>query len=240
MTNQITVNVSALTDRVDTLQNSVTGLQLELQQIRNTIPTTLPEFTDPVPVNISNPTPPIDLTALLTELGAIKNILETQQIPVQPNEPTPMLTPVSLSNAAISLTGNWNVAAPDNLAAAIDSNNESSTGWGEITGGGSSAGIVFIAPTANKYYAEVEVGIRMASQWNGGDAEWAIAVGSDIVQVNVWGGRFRPTATEQRLVIPIWFSGTHIVSTLKDVGAGHPQMKVYGIRLWRYTPPTGE
>lgn len=51
-TNNINIDASAITNRVDVLQQSVLLLQSELVGIRQIIPTNLPEFTEPVPVNI--------------------------------------------------------------------------------------------------------------------------------------------------------------------------------------------
>ena len=239
MTNSITVNVSALTDRVDTLQNSVTGLQMELQQIRNTIPTTLPEFTNPVPVNINNPVPPIDLTALLAELGAIKTILQTAQSPGQSTQPTSMFTAVSLSTAVMSLNGNWNDSIPGNLPNAIDGSPDTATGWGQISGNGNTAGIVLTVSTSDRYYVEIDAEIAMGGGWDNGEAEWFIAAGTSTTLLPIEGGRLRPTATPRRLTVPVWLVGTTLSVNARDIGGGQARLRIHDIKVWRYTVAAG-
>ena len=234
---ELTVNVSPLTDRVDNLQSSVTQLRQELIQIRQTIPINLPEFTEPVPVNISGGMN-IDLSGIASQLTEIKQVLETQLTPPPPPPSTPpMLEEIPLSSTAISVN-TWTHTTPSNLGAIVDGNPSTATTWGRLGGMGSHGWMQAEIGTSDRLYIEVTFGIRMADNNNGGSTAFFIQTGNNTdVLLTIIENRISPTGTEQIFTVPVWMNSRYLRIRLVDNGGGQPEMRFYQIKAWRLNLP---
>ncbi|HBL10174.1 MAG TPA: hypothetical protein DD379_01825 [Cyanobacteria bacterium UBA11162] len=239
MTNQITVNISALTDRVDTLQTAVTTLQTELVQIRNTIPVNLPEFTSPVPVNIQNASPPVDITGISTLLTEIKSILQANSSPSPMPQVTPLLETYPLLGSTITVA-NWNVTTPTDLSAIVDGNLDTATGWGQLTGMWNKGHFEVDLGVEGRYYIEVKIGLQVDPGWPNALLEYSIESSSfGLGFVPLWQVRLRPGTTEVTRSICVWMSGRYVRVCATDLGDGQPRLRVYSFKVWKVNVPTG-
>ncbi|HAX78977.1 MAG TPA: hypothetical protein DCY88_24935 [Cyanobacteria bacterium UBA11372] len=239
MTNQITVNISALTDRVDTLQTAVTTLQTELVQIRNTIPVNLPEFTNPIPVNIQNASPPVDITGISTLLTEIKSLLETSSSPPSMPQVTSLLEAYPLLGSTIT-TANWSVTTPTDLSAIVDSNLNTATGWGQLSGMWNKGHFEFDLGIEGRYYIEAKIGIQIDPGWPNALVEYSIETSPSGVEfIPVWQARLRPGTTERTSTICSWTNGRYIRVCTTDLGEGQPRLRMYSFKVWKVNVPTG-
>ncbi len=229
---ELTVNVSPLTDRVDNLQSSVTQLRQELVQIRQTIPVNLPEFTEPVPVNISGGMN-IDLSGIAAQLTEIKQVLEAGLAPTPPPFSTPpMLEEISLSSVELS-TNVWANITPSDLGAIVDGNPDTATTWGRIIGTADQGWMQADFGTPNRLYIEVTFGIRMAESSSSGNTGFFIQTGNNSdVLLNIIEDRILPTGIEQVFTVPAWINSRYLRIGLLGTGSGQPEMRVYQIKAW--------
>ncbi|HAA27403.1 MAG TPA: hypothetical protein DCE56_06600 [Cyanobacteria bacterium UBA8553] len=232
--NNVVVDISSLTNRVDVLQQSVIALQAGLTQIRDTIPVNLPEFTQPVPVNITGSNI-VDLTGIAAQLTEIKQVLETQLTPPPAPSPTSMLQPISLTSATVSIN-NWTQVNPTNLNAIVDGNPDSATTWGEVSGNNNRGWFQVDTGSADRRYFEVKLGARMNSGWDGGEGTWFIEASDDgVFFYPVLSNRARPTATEKVITLSFLAANRYLRIGCQDVGAGQVHLRVYELKGWKLT-----
>lgn len=230
--NNVVVDISSLTNRVDILQQSVTSLQAGLTQIRDTIPVNLPEFTAPVPVSITGDNI-VDLTGIAAQLTEIKQVLETQLTPPPPPAPTSMFEPISLSGAALSANA-WAQATPTNLAAITDGNPNSATTWGEISGSGNVGWVQVDLGVSDRRYFEVKFGAKMHPGWDNGEGIWFVEVSDDgILFYPILSSRLRPTTTERVITLSFLTTNRYVRVGCQDVGAGQTHLRIYDLKGWK-------
>lgn len=196
----------------------------------------MPDFTEPVPVNIQKASPRVNLTEISTLLAEIKQIIEAQSNAL-PQTPT-MFEVYSLLGSTITAQG-WNVATPSDLSAVVDNNPGTATTWGPMTRISSRGVIQVDLMQINRYYVEIKLGIKMAPEFPGGEADWFAGMSdtSDGI-VPSWYTRFRPGSTERTILVSGLITGRYLKVGTMDTRAGAPEIRVYSLKVWKFNLPT--
>lgn len=201
----------------------------------------MPDFTEPVPVNIQKASPRVNLTEISTLLAEIKQIIEAQSNAL-PQTPT-MFEVYSLLGSTITAQG-WNVATPSDLSAIVDNNPGTATTWGPMTRISSRGVIQVDLMQINRYYVEIKLGIKMAPEFPGGEADWFAGMSElddptpQWASVPFWSTRPRPGTTEKVATISGLATGRYLTIGVMDVGSGEPELRIYSLKAWKVNLPT--
>lgn len=240
MTNNINIDASAITSRVDALQQ-------ELIQIKQGLPSAPEWFSNPVPVSLPTGqnlavTPDfsgLDLEAIADKLDLIRVATETlltvMTPPPMPEAPSPF-APVQLPANAVTADG-WNVTVPQNLSAATDGNSNTSTTFGRLMGGGNIAWFqIDFGENLFAFLARVEYKLRMAPGSEGGNLDFFVRVGVTNVfnEATPVAGvtAFQPGVSENVRSLTAVLSNRYGWIGIRDNGGGQGQLSIVDVKAW--------
>ena len=144
-------------------------------------------------------------------------------------------TSISLAPASFT-AGNWNGETPTNLQAIADNNLTTGTTWGRTYGGGNRGWIqADLGAFYSQLYLEIKAGIKMASGWEAGNADWFLEF-SEINDgfIPAWEiKQFRAGSSEKILYLNLFTACRYIRLGCMDNGGGQGEFRWYSLRAWQ-------